>query len=173
MNEIEQRFQDEAVKMGYRVYRNGFPDFLLVNPNDPKDIIFAEVKRQTSYCSLGFSEAQVKMFRSLRNAGHKVIVSIDGDLTKVPDPNTPRFDERTTREFVDVIKEVLPKLEVRLRVLEHENEQLKGDNEKLEARLQRLGSFEDTNKDAKIRNLRNQLEELTAKKSNLNPDTQA
>lgn len=85
MNETEKQFHDGAVEMGYKVIRNGFPDFVLVNPHDPKDLIFVEVKGRSTV----FTESQQRMIESLRTAGHNVIVSYNGVLKDVPQVKVP------------------------------------------------------------------------------------
>lgn len=85
MNETEKQFHDGALKMGYKVLRNGFTDFVLVNPYNPTELIFVEVKGK----SKAFTDAQRRMLDSLRNAGNKVIVSHNGVLTDVPELRAP------------------------------------------------------------------------------------
>ena len=75
MNETEKKFYEEAKKRGWKVYRNGYPDFMLVSPNNPKHVFFVEVKKNMQ----PLSKNQKRMFETLENLGLEVVVSHDGE----------------------------------------------------------------------------------------------
>ena len=95
MNTREQRFFAVARKHGYRVLRNGWPDFLLV-------------RRGHKFCvevikAQGFPKPhQRQMFETLRRLGVPVLLSIDGTWPPVKklvrrQPRVPSWTARRKR----------------------------------------------------------------------------
>lgn len=75
MNETETKFYEEAKKRGWKIYRNGYPDFLLVSPNNPKHVFLVEVKKRWQ----PLSKNQKETFQALENLGLEVVISHDGE----------------------------------------------------------------------------------------------
>jgi Holliday junction resolvase len=70
----EGRLSQQALAAGYDVYKNGWPDYVLVNGDE---ILFVEVK------TIGYpylSIEQVRMLRILGRAGLKVRIALEGQL---------------------------------------------------------------------------------------------
>lgn len=78
MNELENKFKQEAKKRGYIVYQNGWPDFAVEKVDGNKRLnvaFFVEEKSNNGK----ISRAQEKMFGLLERMGYPVMISRDGE----------------------------------------------------------------------------------------------
>ena len=76
MTNEESKFKEDMKALGYTVYRNGYPDFLLEKDNM---LVFVEIKNNFD----SIKPQQRRMFKLLQKHGIKVAICYGGDPKKV------------------------------------------------------------------------------------------
>jgi len=78
VNQLEEAFRIHAEKAGYIVYRNGFPDFLIVSKDDPTKGLWIEIKDKNDEVR----ENQKLVLDALTNLGYPVFI-LKKSLTEI------------------------------------------------------------------------------------------
>jgi len=111
MIEIEKRLQDILVNNDYKVFKNGWPDFLVEDPDG--ELFMIEVKSSADR----IRKPQQKMLQKLANLGFRVFVVSENrkenleakfDWRKfVGDNQAETLDQITARVQLELVKEAL------------------------------------------------------------------